>query len=183
MSVVGQSMALGYNPKAFVIGPGVNFQFFKDIFGDKVMEGLMGFGAWNRKSSPALSAFADKLQAKFGAKGTAAFGDKEAFTDWWGGAFYYAALQCLEQATEKAGSLDQKKIRDVLAKEHFQTVLGDTWFDMTANGKGGGLLAKDCHPGEVGQWQSGIYEVIGPAAKMTTKTITYPKPSWPAPAK
>ena len=183
MSVVGQAMALGYNPKAFVIGPGVNFQFFLDIFSAQAVEGLIGFGAWNRKSSPALSEFADKLKAKFGEKGTAAFGDKEAFTDWWGGAFYWAALQCLEQAIEKAGSLDQKKIRDILAKEHFDTVLGDTWFDMTADGKGGGLLARECHPGEVGQWQSGIYEVIGPADKATTATITYPKPSWPAPKK
>ena len=32
MSVVGQSMAIGYNPKAMVIGPGVNFQFFYGYF-------------------------------------------------------------------------------------------------------------------------------------------------------
>ncbi len=70
----------------------------------------------------------------------------------------------------------------MLAKEHFQTILGDTWFDMSAGGKGGGLLAKDCHPGEVGQWQNGTYEVIGPAAKKTSTTVVYPKPNWPAPA-
>ena len=184
MSVVGQSMAIGYNPKAFVIGPGVNFQFFMDIFGGPpVMEGLMGFGAWNRKSSPALNAFADKVVASTGAAGTAVFGDKEAFMDWWGQCFYYAALQCFEQAIVKAGTLDNAKIRDIMATQHFETVLGDTWFDMTANGKGGGLLAKECAPGQVAQWQSGIYEVIGPADKMTTPTILYPKPAWPAPPK
>jgi branched-chain amino acid transport system substrate-binding protein len=179
--VVQQAMAIGYNPKAFVIGPGVNFQFYLDMLGKETVEGLIGFGVWNRKSSPALSEFADKLKATFGDKGMAAFGDREAFTDWWGGAYYWAALQCLEQAIVKAGSLDQKKIRDIMATEHFDTILGDTWFDMTANGAGGGLLAKECHPGEIGQWQSGIYECIGPAGKMTTQTITYPKPSWPAP--
>ena len=47
MAVVGQSMAIGYNPKAMVLGPGVNFQFFIDIFGPQVVEGLIGFGAWN----------------------------------------------------------------------------------------------------------------------------------------
>jgi branched-chain amino acid transport system substrate-binding protein len=181
MSVVGQSMAIGYNPKAMVLGPGPNFQFFKDIFGEQVMEGIIGFGAWNRDSSPALSEFADKLETTFGDNGMAAFGDPEAFTDWWGGAFYWAALQCLEQAIEKAGTLDQAKIRDIMATEHFDTILGDTWFDMTAEGAGGGLLSKDCHPGEVGQWQSGIYEVIGPADKMTADTVIYPKPEWPAP--
>jgi len=147
-----------------------------------VVEGLIGFGAWNRKTSPGCNELADKLVAAFGDMGTAAFGDEEAFLDWWGGAFYWAALQCLEQAIEKAGTLDQAVIRDIMAAEHFDTVLGDTWFDMTAGGEGGGLLAKECHPGEVGQWQSGIYEVIGPADKMTTDVITYPKPAWPAPA-
>jgi branched-chain amino acid transport system substrate-binding protein len=177
--VVQQAMAIGYNPKAFVIGPGVNFQFYLDMLGKETVEGLIGFGVWNRKSSPALSEFADKLETTFGDKGMAAFGDKEAFTDWWGGAYYWAALQCFEQAIEKAGTLDQAKIRDVLATEHFDTILGDTWFDMTAEGAGGGLLSKDCHPGEIGQWQSGIYECIGPADKATSDITLYPKPAWP----
>ena len=171
MAVVGQSMAIGYNPKAMVLGPGVNFQFFYDIFGKDVLEGLMGFGAYNKKSSPVLSQFVDEFIAKFGLSKM----------DWWGGAFYYAALECFGQAVEKANSLDNTKVRDVLAKEHFQTILGDTWFDMSADGKGGGLLSKDCHPGEIGQWQNGTYEVIGPANKKTSTTVIYPKPNWPAP--
>ncbi len=179
MSVVGQSMAIGYNPKAMVLGPGVNFQFFYDIFGGEVMEGLMGFGAWNRESSPALNELADKLVGVTGEIGMAAFGDEEAFLDWWGGALYYAALECFGQAITKAGTLDNEAVRDVMASEHFDTVLGDTWFDMTANGAGGGLLSKDCHPGQIAQWQAGIYEVTGPAGKMTTDYIIYPKPHWP----
>jgi hypothetical protein len=90
-------------------------------------------------------------------------------------------VQCFEKSIEKAGTLDNTKVRDVMASEHFDTILGDTWFDMTADGKGGGLLAKECHPGQVGQWQSGIYEVIGPADKATTDHVIYPKPAWPAP--
>jgi len=172
MAAVGQAMAIGYSPKAMVLGPGVNFQFYYDIYGGQVVEGLIGFGAYNKKSSPALSAWIDKFIDRFGLS----------TMDWWGGAFYYGAVQCFEQAIEKAGTLDNTKVRDVLATNHFQTILGDTWFDMTADGKGGGLLAKECHPGEVGQWQSGTYEVIGPADKMTTDKIIYPKPAWPAPA-
>ncbi len=173
MAVVSQSMAIGYNPKAIVLGPGVNFQFYYDIFGKAGVDGLIGFGAYNKKSSPALSQFIDDFIAKFGL----------AKMDWWGGAYYYAALECFGQAVEKANSLDNTKVRDVLAKERFQTVLGETWFDMSADGKGGGLLSKDCHPGEIGQWQNGTFEVIGPKNKMTTTTITYPKPAWPAPPK
>jgi branched-chain amino acid transport system substrate-binding protein len=183
IAIVGQAMALGYSPKAMVLGPGGNFQFFKDIFGDQAMEGVIAFGAWNRESSPALNDFTDRLVARYGEAGMAAFGDKEAFIDWWGHSFYYAALECLQQAIEKAGTLDQKKIRDVMAAEHFKTILGDTWFEMTAGGEGGGLLAKECHPGQVGQWQNGIFEVIGPADKATTGDTIYPKPAWPAPAK
>jgi len=168
MSVVAQSMAIGYNPKAMVLGPGCNFQFFYDIFGPKVLEGLIGFGAYNQKSSPELKAWIEKFIAKFGL----------GKMDWWGGAMYYAACQCFGQAIEKAGSLDNTKVRDALAKNHFQTILGDTWFDMSANGEGGGLLSKDCHPGEIGQWQNGVFEVIG--YKKTAETL-YPKPAWPAP--
>jgi branched-chain amino acid transport system substrate-binding protein len=171
MAVVGQAMAIGYNPKAMVLGPGVNFEFFKDIFGEQVLEGLIGFGAYNNKSSPELDAWIDKFIAKFGL----------GKMDWWGGAFYYAAVQSFGQAIEKAGSLDNDKVREAMATEHFDTILGDTWFDMTEDGEGGGLLSKDCHPGQIGQWQDGTYEVIGPEDKMTTSKVVYPKPSWPAP--
>lgn len=181
MSVVGQSMAIGYNPDIMVLGPGVNFQFFYDIFGGEVMEGLMGFGAWNRESSPELDALADLLVEHTGDVGLAAFGDEEAFIDWWGSAFYWAALQCLQESIVEAGTLDQDAIRDIMATSHFTTVLGDTWFDMTLDGAGGGLLARECHPGEVAQWQSGVYEVIGPEGTETTDFILYPKPAWPSP--
>ncbi len=171
IAVPGQAAAIGYNPKAMVLGPGVNFEFFKDIYGAEMLEGLIGFGAFNKKSSPALSEWIDKFVARFGLGAM----------DWWGGAFYYAALECFGQAIEKAGSLDNTKVRDVMASEHFDTILGDTWFDMTAAGEGGGLLSKDCHPGQVGQWQDGTYEVIGPSDKVTTSKVVYPKPAWPAP--
>jgi branched-chain amino acid transport system substrate-binding protein len=169
-AVTAQCMALGYNPKALVLGPGGNFEFYKLIFGDAVIEGVISFGAWNAKSSPELADFSQRFIDRWGI-GQA---------DWWGAAFYYAGLQCLEQAIVEAGTLDQDAIRDVLATSHFDTILGDTWFDMTADGEGGGLLAKECHPGQVGQWQNGIFEVIGPADKATADFI-YPKPAWPAP--
>jgi branched-chain amino acid transport system substrate-binding protein len=169
MAVVGQSLALGYNPKAMVLGPGACFQFFYDIFGP-VTNGIMGFGAWNAKSSPELAAFSDTFIDRLGI-GQA---------DWWGAALYYASLQCFEQAIEKAGTLDNDDVRNAMATEHFDTILGDTWFEMTDGGKGGGLLSKECHPGQIGQWQDGVFEVIDPGAKRTAEPI-YPKPDWPAP--
>jgi branched-chain amino acid transport system substrate-binding protein len=100
-------------------------------------------------------------------------GKPEETNDWWGHPLYWAALDILKAAIEKAGTLDQDKIRDVLATEKFDTVLGTTWFEN-------GLLAKECHPGEIGQWINGVYEVIGPKDKATAEMV-YPKPSWPGP--
>jgi hypothetical protein len=49
---------------------------------------------------------------------------------------------------------------------------------------GGGILAYECHPGEIGQWQNADMEIVGggdwPATKLTADFI-YPKPPWPAP--
>ncbi len=168
MSVVGQAMEIGFNPKAIVLGPGGNFAFFKDIFGAEVLEGVSGFGAWNAGTSPAAAEFTDKFIARWG----------EGAVDWWGGLIYYGALQFFEQAIVEAGTLDQAVIRDIMATSTFDTVLGPTRFETV--GGGGGLLEVECYPGQVGQWQSGIFEVIDPGEKRTAEPI-YPKPPWPTP--
>jgi hypothetical protein len=43
-------------------------------------------------------------------------------------------------------------------------------------------MAKQTHPGEVGQWINGVYHIVGPASKAHAQ-FEYPKPAWPAPAK
>ena len=123
----------------------------------------MGFTTFSPKQSDAAKALADKLYA----------GKPEEIQDPWGHPLYWAGLEMWKQAIEKAGTLDQDKIRDILATEHLNTVLGDTWFEN-------GLLAKECHTGEIGQWQNGVFEVIGPKDKATAPMI-YPKPEWPTP--
>ena len=163
LPAVGTSMALGFNPKVWIGGPGVNFGFFHTAFGPAV-EGVMGWTTYSPKQSAAAKTLADKLYT----------GKPEDIQDWWGHPYYWAGLEIWKQAIEKAGTLDQKKIRDIVATQHFNTVLGDTWFTN-------GLLAKEAHPGEVGQWQKGVYEVVG--GRQTTAEFVYPKPAWPAPAK
>jgi len=165
---IGQAIALGINFNAVLTGPGGNFTVFPASFGPAA-EGVMGEGAWNCKSSPAAAEFCDKFLARYGSYES---------MDWWGGLIYYGGLQFFEQAIEKAGTLDQAVIRDVMATEKFDTVLGPTWFDMF--GDGGGLLAIECHPGEIGQWQNGVFEVIDPGDKRTAEPV-YPKPAWPGP--
>lgn len=167
--VTAQSIELGFNPKFFLTGPGANFGFFHDIFGPAV-EGISCFAVANRKTSPAMKAMYDKLYA----------GKPEAANDWWGHPCYWAGLEIWKAAIEKAGTLDQKKIREVMATETFNTILGPTKYVN-------GLMAKESHTGEIGQWQKGIVEIIG--YKGIEKTLTnyvvtaetvYPKPAWPS---
>jgi branched-chain amino acid transport system substrate-binding protein len=162
-----QCMELAYNPKAIIVGPGGNFGFYHVIFGPAT-EGVSAFAIANRKTSPACKELFDKLYKT----------RPEELNDWWGHPLYWAALEFWKQAIEKAGTLNQKKIRDIMASETFNTMLGPTSFK-------GGLMAKESHPGEIGQWQKGIFEIVGggkwPNTKITAPFV-YPKPPWPAPA-
>ena len=164
-----KALALNYSPKALLVGPGCNFGFFPLTFG-AALQGVFGEGAWNTKSSAAAAAFAVKAQTAVGGP---------ANMDWWGSIDYYAALQCFQQAIEKAGTLDSTVVRNVMATSHFQTVLGDTYWDIQG-ANGGGLLPQAVYAGQIGQWQNGIFEVVDEGAKRTADPI-YPKPPWPTP--
>ena len=162
-----QCMELGYNPKALLVGPGGNFGFYHVIFGPAA-DGVMAFAIANAKTSPATKVLFEKLYK----------GRPEQLNDWWGHPLYWAAYEFWKQAIEKAGTLNQKKIRDVIASETFNTILGPTSFK-------GGLMAKESHTGEIGQWQKGVFEIVGggkwPNTKITAPFV-YPKPAWQAPA-
>jgi branched-chain amino acid transport system substrate-binding protein len=173
------AMALDFNPKCILIGPGCNFGFFNSIYG-AALEDVCGEGAWNAGSSPEAADFAVKLQSITQDAAVAAFGDPQALMDWWGADVYQATLEYFQQAVEKAGTLDTDTILGVYRTTHFQTILGDTFWDIQGNGTGGGLLPQECYLGQIGQWQNGIFEVIDNDANNTAPFI-YPKPAWPSP--
>jgi branched-chain amino acid transport system substrate-binding protein len=164
MLLTGQSMELGINFNAFFISVlPFSPSLFKGTFGARGVEGVMGGGAWNAKSSPGAKELVKKFVAKFGEE-----------PDYWGGLYYWSSLQHFQKAIEKAGTLDQKKIRDIMAKEKFDTALGPFWYDKDQ------FFVN--HPGEIGQWQKGVFEVIDPGKKRTAPP-EYPKPAWPKKAK
>jgi branched-chain amino acid transport system substrate-binding protein len=162
---IGQAMAIGYNPDLFLVGPGGSFDVVKLIFGEEAIEGLMGWGGWNVKSSEGAAAFAEKFFNKWG-------DHPEISMDWWGHIIYYAGLEVLGQAIERAGTLDNAKVREVIATEKFDTMMGEVYFVDN-------MIAPECYPGNIGQWQNGIFEVIDVGAKRTAAPI-YPKPAWPS---
>jgi len=154
-----QAIELGINFKVFALSVGPAFTFYKNAFGAGMVEGIIGGGAWNAKSSPGAKKFAAHYKQVSG----------EDMGNYWGSIYFYSAMQHFKQAIEKAGTLDQKKIRDVMAKEKFDTALGPFWYDkrqISVN-----------HPGEIGQWQKGVFEVIDPGEKRTAPPRI--KPAWP----
>ncbi len=160
LPMTGQMIELGYNPKAVLFGPGANFGFYHTAYKSAV-NGVMFWGTWNRKVSPELNALADELYT----------GKPEDTNDWWGQSLYYGAMEFWKQAVEKAGTLDNTKVMQVMQSSHFNTILGDTYFTN-------GLMAKESHPAEVGQWQNDYPEMIG--GNHTTAPFLYPKPAWPS---
>jgi len=159
MLITGQAIELGINFNVFALSVGPAFTFYRNAFGPNTVEGIIGGGAWNPKSSPGAKEFAEHYKQVTG----------EEMGNYWGSIYFYSAMQHFQQAVEKAGTLDQKKIRDVMAKEKFDTALGPFWYDkrqISVN-----------HPGEWGQWQNGVFEVIDPGAKRTAPPIV--KPAWP----
>ena len=154
-----QSIALDYNPKLLYLGPGVHWAEYRDTFGVDTVEGIMGVGAWNKKvDAPGAREFFDAYLERWGVE-----------IPRWGEATTYAALQILEKAIEITGTLDQTKLRDVIASETFMTVNGPVKFVDGVN---------IYFPGQTGQWQKGEYEIISPKDKRTAQPI-YPKPPWP----
>jgi branched-chain amino acid transport system substrate-binding protein len=158
MLVTGQAIELGINFKVFGFTVGPAFTFYPEAFGP-LAEGVIGGGAWNEKTSPGAKEFAEHFKEVMG----------RPITNYWGALYWYSALQHFQQSIEKAGTLNQEKIRDVMAKKKFDTALGKFWYDERQ------IFVN--HPGEWGQWQKGVFEVIDPGKKRTAPPIV--KPEWP----
>jgi len=92
--------------------------------------------------------------------------------DYYSAPWGYASYQILEQAIEKAGTLDRDKVRDVLATGTFtKTAAGKVKFKFQNH-------FNFELPSYYGQWQKGKFESIAPKGTRTAKPV-YPKPSWP----
>jgi branched-chain amino acid transport system substrate-binding protein len=73
---------------------------------------------------PGIDAFLKAYQGKAAAEGVDPLG-------FYIPPYVYAGMQVIEQAVSKAGSLDQKKIADIMHSDTFSTVVGDVKFAAT----------------------------------------------------
>jgi ABC-type branched-subunit amino acid transport system substrate-binding protein len=170
MAIVGQAVAQGFDPPAFVTGPGANFGFFQFPFGGPgAIDGMLCFAVANEATSEEMADMYELIADQIDLDGVLINPPYELpgflAVDYWGDPCYWAALEIWRQAVENAGYVDQELLRDALAAtedDPVTTVMGETWYRMFgAPGLGGGNLDWKCHTGEVGQWISGAIEVVG----------------------
>jgi len=158
--LTAQAKEVQFNPKLFYTSIGTAFAGYRAAFGAEMVEGVMATGAWNPKVPySGAKEFWDRM-VRFAGEGK---------TDNYGNAFVYSSMQVLEQAVERVGSIDRIAIREVIASETFDTVIGPVRFEDQINVQS---------PGEVGQWQNGEFEIVAAKEKRTAAPV-YPKPPWP----
>lgn len=154
-----QAMELNTNFKAFFCSVGPCLTIYRDVIGVDAVEGVMGGGAWSANSGPGAKQFIELFKKYY---------NQEPY-DYWGHLYYYSSLQHFQQAIEEAGTLDQAKVREVLAAKTFDTFAGPFKYDQDRFYRG--------HLGQIGQWQKGSFEVVDPGKNRTASPIV--KPDWP----
>lgn len=146
----------GYNPKIFYTAVGTAYAEYEAKFKAKA-QGVLGIGGWN----PALPGAEDYVSRQRTVTGRA--------PDAWASPVTYASLQVLEQAIEKAGTLDRKKVLEVIANEGpWPTLVGPIDLKDHIRGVQWG----------VGQWQNGQFVGVAPGNLDGAKPVIFPKPAW-----
>ena len=144
----------GYAPKVYFtnIGPMFLDEFVKPL--GKAAENTLEAGHWD-----------ENLPFK-GAKEFAQDFDKKYSRHWSTDAAYaYIAGQILQQAIEKAGTLDREKINQVLHSEKFDTILGPYKYDQ--NGVSNNTVTF------LAQTQDGARKIVWPK-DIANATLRYP---------
>ena len=154
--LTGAAIAQGYNPKVFYTAVGTAFAEYGAAFKGKA-EGVLGIGGWD----PSLPGAMDYYKRQQTVTGHA--------PDGWASPVTYASLQILEQAIEKAGTLDRKKVLETI-------VNGGPWDTVV------GPVDLKTHIREyqigAGQWQNGQFVGVAPSDFPGVKPAIFPKPTW-----
>jgi hypothetical protein len=184
-ALTAAAMANDFNPPAMIFGPGANFGDYLYYLGGplnpSLVDGILSFTVGAYDTNPEIQAVYDLIAERMdddegdpisGLPGWPGI----LHQDYWGTPLYWAGMEMWLEAVERVGYVDQELLREALAgleDDPADTILGDCWFRMYgANGEGGGHLDYLCHTGEIGQWQSGVYETVG------YEGITYELPNY-----
>ena len=174
------AQSYGFNPPAMIFGPGSSQGYFPLAWGSDAIEGICSFGTANYKTTVNVGTPTISMADLYDGIGAQIEDDWTTYTpcpnsygathgnellDFWGEPIFEAGLEMWKTAVEEVGDLDQTAIRNVMASfsasNPCSTCFGDTWYTVFGNGYGGGILAYECMTGQIGQWQSGIFEITG----------------------
>ena len=136
-----QSIANDFKPKVMFLSVGAAFPSYKGKFGDKI-NGVFGLGAWD-PAGPGVQDWVKRHRDV----------NKGQEPDRWASSNTYAGLQILQQAIERIGEIDNKKIIAEMKTGTFKTILGDVKLENNQ-------LTKLWW---VGQYQAGEYKGVAPA--------------------
>jgi branched-chain amino acid transport system substrate-binding protein len=154
--LTGTAITQGYSPKVFYTAVGTAFAEYGGNFKDKV-QGVLGIGGWD----PSLPGAQDYYKRQVAVTGHA--------PDGWASPVTYASLQILQQAIEKAGTLDRAKVLDTIAN-------GGPWNTIS------GPIDMKTHIREhqwgAGQWQNGQFVGVSPSDMPGAQPVIFPKPAW-----
>ena len=153
--ITAKAIELGFDPKVFFGSVGVAYPTFKDKFGARA-DGVLGMGGWD-PSLPALQAYFKRHVAVIGRE-----------PDRFISPVTYATLQILQQAIERAGTLDRTAVLEQIKTGTFETQMGPLRYD-------GNMLDRHW---DVGQWQNGEFYGVAPAGMPGARTLIFPKPPW-----
>lgn len=202
-TLIGACIANNFTPPAMVFGPGANFNSYGMVYFGPMMENILCFAIANRDTVPNVGnptmsmddmydALVDQIDYDYTHDElpghvpanwcdlTPPITDAEQQLDVWGMPCYVAALEIWEQAIINAGDIDAAAVRAEICaytqSAACDTVLGDGWFRIfgpSDDGTGGGVLDYKCHTGEIGQWQEGQIEIVGPSTVPNTELPNY----------
>jgi hypothetical protein len=170
-----------FNPPAMLFGPGSSQGYFEVQWGSDAIEGIMSFGTANAKTTVKIGTPTISMADLFDEIGAQIEDDWVNYTsvcpnifgaahgtdvlDFWGQPIFEAGFSMWKAAVEEVGDLDNTAIRNVMASfsesNPASTCFGDTWYHVFGNGYGGGIVDYMCQTGQIGQWQSGIFEITG----------------------
>lgn len=151
---------VGYSPKMlFQTSAPSNAGQYSTGIGKANTQGVFYTVSWNEKAKTPKNG---EFVAAYGRQ----FDDETPAED---AADAFASAQVLQQAVEKVGSLDQRKIADWLHANTATTILGPLRWDATGAPQNQFLLA---------QWQDGTVQIVAPDQAATTDNTIAVKPAW-----
>ncbi len=168
--ITAQSKELDVNTKLFILGVGGQLKAFAARFDDQTKQGVVTINSWH----PAIHRDAEELYKLYIEK----YGDNPPSHTL--GLAWLSAI-VLQQAVEKAGTLDPGKIAEVLSTETFETPFGTVRFIGQQSARP--LIVFE-------QWQNGRLEAVFVVEvdlesgevivrdDLRSADLIYPKPRW-----